>query len=202
MQSIHPEIQKKLFEARSRVREFIPSSVSDEGARNVLARYAAALEGNFIAWMGAAALVAQSVQAKYAASENLWVELKDDHAGMLHWFIASAGVEVAPVHIHDVEDVVAAIRALLVKMSSVETLALMAYLENTSAEFVPFLGKIAQQLGGIDDVYVRVHGEADVLHADQFAWALGYEITDDERAFEKIDEAFKIGEQLLRSIFV
>ncbi len=202
MQSIHPEIQKKLLEARARVREFIPSSVSDEDARKILARYTAALEGNFIAWMGAAALVVRSVQAKYAASENLWVELKDDHAGMLHQFVASAGVDVASSHVHEVEGSVAAVRALLATMSSVESLALMAYLENTSAEFVPFLGKIAQQLGSVDDIYVRVHGEADVLHADQFAWALGYEIVEDDRAFEKIDKSFAIGEQLLRSIFI
>lgn len=202
MQSIHPEIQKKLLEARARVREFIPSSVSDEDVRNILARYAAALEGNFIAWMGAAALVARSVQAKYAASENLWVELKDDHAGMLHRFVASAGVDVASSHAHEVEESVAAVRALLATMSSVESLALMAYLENTSAEFIPSLGNIAQQLGSTDDTYVRIHGEADVVHADQFAWALSYEIADDDQAFEKIDEAFRIGEGLLRSIFV
>lgn len=202
MQSIHPEIQKKLLDARARVRSFVPSSVSNEDARKILARYAAALEGNFIAWMGAGALVAQSVQAKYAASENLWVELKDDHAGMLHRFIASAGVEVTHSHAREVEDVVASIRVFLAKMSSVEILALMAYLENTSAEFIPFLGAIARQLGGVDDVYIRVHGEADVLHADQFAWALGYEIANDDRAFEKIDEAFKLGEQFLRSIFI
>lgn len=202
MQSIHPEIQNKLLEARARVRSFVPSHVSNEDAHKILARYATAFEGNFIAWMGAAVLLARSVQAKYAASENLWVELRDNHAGMLHGFIVSTGVEASCSSMREIEDSIVAIRRMLADMSGVKSLALMAYLENTSAEFIPFLGNIAQQLGNTDDTYVRIHGEADVAHADQFAWALSYEISDDDQAFEKLDEAFGVGEDLLRAIFV
>lgn len=83
-------IKMQLHNARTEVAAFLPKqALSDVQARDVLQRYTAAIEGNFVAWMGAAVITARSVQGRYAASENLWVEMKNDHAGMLRKFVAA-----------------------------------------------------------------------------------------------------------------
>ena len=61
------------------------------------------------------------------------------------------------------------------EMSGLKNLTLMAVLENTSVEFIPFLEKLATQLGSSNTVYTKIHGEADAAHAQQFAWALDHE---------------------------
>jgi hypothetical protein len=73
--------------------------------------------------------------------------------------------------------------------------------QNTSAEFVPFLERLATQLGSANLMYTKIHGEADVIHADQFAWAVGHEMGEHERAEESVEAAVRVTVEFLREIF-
>lgn len=195
------DVKSKLVQATTEIQIALPVQPSDEQARSFLSRYSAAIEGNFIAWMGAAALTARSIQGRYAAEENLWVEIKDDHAGMLHSFIKSTHAEPGSDDYAAIELAVADIRNLLGSMSGLKNLTLMAVLENTSTTFIPLLAKLAKQLGSTNLAYTNVHGEADIAHADQFTWAVEHEMTHHENAEQKIDEAIATSINLLRTIF-
>ena len=180
--------------------EFSPS-YTDEEARTIIRRYTAVIEGNFMAWMGAAALTARSIQGRYAAEENLWVELKDDHAGMLRAFAQAANANPGSNDYAAINDVVSSMRKMVSEMSGLKNLALMAVLENTSATFIPVLEKLAVQLGSTNLVYTKIHGEADVAHADQFTWALEHEIAHHPEAEKQINEAVALSTDFLKKIF-
>jgi hypothetical protein len=199
--NIQPRVISVLERAKQEVGGFLPEPNKEEGAR-ALRKYTAAIEGNFIAWMGVATLCAKSVQGRYAASENLWVEVKDDHAGMLRNFARCAQCEPSLPDYQAVSVEVESIRKMVSRLSGLECLALMAVLENTSGVFVPWLEKVAAELGSTDLKYTKIHGEADIDHADQFAWALSHEIELHENADFTLDNAVKTTLQFLKRIFV
>jgi hypothetical protein len=176
--------------------------LSNEQARAIIRRYTAAIEGNFVSWMGAAAITARSVQGRYAASENLWVEMKDDHAGMLRSFAKGTNAEPQTADYQATSAAVHSVRSMVGEMSGLKCLILMAVLENTSAEFIPLLEKFAVQLGATELTYTKVHGEADVLHADQFAWALEHEAVYHNNADKDINEAVNVAIQFLKAVFI
>lgn len=191
-----------LAHARQRLASFLPSQgLSNEQAEAIIRCYTAAIEGNFVSWMGAAAITARSVQGHYAASENLWVEMKDNHAGMLRAFAKSAKAEPQTKDYQATSAAVHSVRSMVGEMSGLKCLTLMAVLENTSTEFIPLLEKFAVQLGATELIYTKVHGEADVKHADQFAWALEHEMTHYEDAQEIVDEAIETATVFLKEIF-
>lgn len=165
-----------LESACAQVRAFLPTEeISDEHARLILQLYVAAIEGNFISWMGAAALTARSIQGRYAAQSNLYVELKADHAGMLRNLAKQTSSEPSWQHYRMVDIDVLEVRGMVSQMSGLYNLVLMAVLENTSIDFIPVLEKMAKQLHAYDLTYTQVHGEADAVHANQFAEALEHE---------------------------
>lgn len=198
-----PDIKNSLAMARKQVASFLPQGeLSEEQMRQIIRRYTAAIEGNFVAWMGAAAITARSVQGRYAASENLWIEMKDDHAGMLRTFAKGAGAEPQTSDYQAVAPGVESIRKMVGGMSGLKNLTLMAVLENTSAEFIPLLEKFAVQLGASDFTYTKVHGEADVMHADQFVWAVEHETKHHEEAEKDIEDTITATVQFLKTLFV
>ncbi len=87
------------------------------------------------------------------------------------------------------------------EMSGLKNLTLMAVLENTSVEFIPFLEKLATQLGSSNKVYTKIHGEADAAHAQQFAWALDHEKDHYEDANSIIDIAMETTLSFLEQVF-
>lgn len=197
------QINDTISQARNLVESFLPKEdVSDERARLIIRRYVAAIEGNFVSWMGAAAITARSVQGRYAASENLWVEMKDDHAGMLRAFARGAGAEPLAEDHQSMAVAIQSVRTMVGEMSGLRNLALMAVLENTSAAFVPLLETLAVQLGAPDLTYTKVHGEADIAHADQFAWALEHEMPHHEGAEKIVEDTIAASAEFMRAIFV
>lgn len=195
-------MNEAIKKAGERVRLLLPKeATSKEEAVFIIRRYTAAIEGNFVSWMGAAAISARSVEGRYAASENLWVEMKDNHAGMLRAFAKAAGAEPEKADYQSVENAVESIRTMVAEMSGLKNLTLMAVLENTSAEFIPPLEKLAQQLGSTNLTYTKVHGEADIAHADQFTWAVGHESTHYPNADKQIAAAVDAAIKFLEVIF-
>lgn len=195
-------MKEKLEKVRERVRLTLPTGdVTNEVASHILRRYTAAIESNFVAWMGAATITVRSVQGRYASQENLWVEMKDDHAGMLRKFAKNASAEPTTSDYTDVADAVANIRAMVGEMSGLKTLTLMAVLENTSVEFIPLLEKFAVQLGSSNTSYTKAHGEADAAHAQQFVWALEQEKAHYTDAESTIDAAIETTLSFLEHVF-
>lgn len=173
----------------------------DVAARQVIGRYIAAIEGNFVSWMAATAVSCRSLQARFAVEENLYVEMHENHPGMLRSFAKAAGSEPCLEDFQAVQVEVDKIRVLVGEMSGLKNLTLMAALENTSAVFIPVLAELARNAGSKDLSYTDIHGEADVAHAEQFLWALEYEskhYTDPEVATQMVLE---LASKLLECIF-
>ena len=184
-------IHKKLEQARNNVKSKLKTIdvFSVEQAKDILARYTAGIEGNFVQWMGAAVIYARSPQGKYAATENLDVEVKENHPAILREFAKSAKAEPSLEHYQAVDAVVASMRTLIASGNGLEALTVMATIENTSTAFVPYLAGLAKKRGSTNLHYTHIHGEADVEHARQFVWAVEHELKQHDDAEKKIDLA-------------
>ena len=204
MHEIDPILKEKMSKATNEVRSLLPdlNKISKEQAIKIIQRYVAAIEGNFLSWMGGASISASSVISKFAVDENLWVEIKDNHPGMLRKFAKDCNAEPNSEDFRYVEKEVNSVRKLVAELSGVKAIALMASLENTSSAFVPFLASLGKKLGCKDFTYTGVHGEADIEHANQFLEALsaeknlGYINSDKD-----IDESIKTALVLIKKIF-
>ena len=64
----------------------VPEQLSGQQQREMIARYTAVLEGNFIYWMTAAYLAVQSEEARPIIIDNLLEEIRDSHPVMLRNF--------------------------------------------------------------------------------------------------------------------
>ena len=152
---------------------------------------------------GGGTISARSVISKFAVDENLWVEIKDNHPGMLRKFAKNCNAEPNSEDFRYVENEVNAVREIVADLSGIKTITLMATLENTSTAFVPFLAQIGKKLGCKDFTYTDIHGEADIEHADQFLesltdeQSLGY-----QNSSKEINNTIKTTLVLLRKIFV
>lgn len=199
---INPFVRESLNRTCQEVRSFLPpDSLDKETKRKILRKYVAAIEGNFVSWMGAAAISARSVQGRYAASENLWVEMRDDHAGMLRDFARSAHCEPELEDYQAISMAVGDIRGLVAELSGLGCLMLMAVLESASGVFIPWLENTAKELGSTNLRYTQVHGEADIDHADQFAWAVTHEMAFYEDPEKILQESARNTTCLLKVIF-
>ncbi len=176
MAHINEIIEEGRIELREILAEMSERELSERDMRDVIGRYTAAIEGNFVPWMAAAAVSACSIEGRYTAQENLYVEMRDDHQGMLRRFAQGAGAEPTAAHHTTVEDAVGNIRGWVKIMSGPENLMLMAALENLSGTFIPYLADMAKRLGSKDTLYTDVHGEADSAHAERFVWAVEHEL--------------------------
>lgn len=197
-------VKDKINKATEAVQEFLAPTkdMTDDVAKTILKRYVAGIEGNFLAWMAGASISSRSLQGKFASDENLWVELKDDHPSMLRELAICAKAEPNSEDFQYVHKEVVAIRNMVAELSGLKNLTLMTALENTSSAFIPYLSELASKLGCSNVKYTEIHGEADILHANQFLNALSDEKKFDYKNAEgDIDEAVEKTLALLRKIF-
>lgn len=178
---IAPLVQDWIKEFQNTVRGLLPpiENLSQAQARSILRRYTAAVEGNFLGWLGLAVFTARLPVSRFAAEENLMVECRDDHQGMLHEFAASAGALPGAEEYKAVYQSVFGVRKILSKFSELESLALVALLEGASVVFAPYLGELAKKLDSKNLKYAEVHGEADKKHLVPFLAALSQEMGGD-----------------------
>ncbi len=204
MHKIDSILKDKMKKATNEVASFLLNTkkLNKEQEKKIIQRYTAAIEGNFLSWMGAGSISSRSVISKFAVDENLWVEIKDNHPGMLRKFSKDCGAEPNSEDFRYVEKEVNIVRNQVAELSGVKVITLMATLENTSNVFIPFLAELGSKLGCMDFTYTDVHGEADVEHANQFLEAL----TDEQKlgyedAGKDIDNTIKITVNMLKRIF-
>src|SRR5438876_10723763 len=67
-----------------------PAALTPAVRRDIIARYTAVLEGNFIYWMTGAYIAAASGEARAKIMDNLREEVRDCHPGMLRRFAIAA----------------------------------------------------------------------------------------------------------------
>ncbi len=202
-QAIDPLVTRELQAACQNVAACLPdlTQLSQEQERKIMKRYVAAFEGNFVVWMAAAIVSTRSLQGRYAASENLIVEVRDDHPGMLREFARSMACEPDACDYASIFKAVGRIRQMVSRLSGLECLTLMATIENTSAIFVPWMEKVAKELGSTNLRYLLIHGEADVEHANQFAWAVSQEMIHHQNGEEIFCRAVEQTVDFLKAIF-
>ncbi len=198
---INNQLKERFAAATEAVRLLLSQEVTNEQARDIIAKYTAAFEGNFISWMAAITIAAQTVQGRYAAEENIEVEMRDNHPGMLRSFASLSQAQPSKEHYESIQKEVEEIRKLVGELNGIKNITLMSYLENTSRAFIPYLAGLARKLGCTDFTYTDVHGIADIDHANQFLWALEYEIQKSKEHENEIEEAIAKGHDILKSIF-
>jgi len=163
--------------ARANVREALvaPDSLSDDQCRRIIRRYTAGVGSNFVNWLAAGTVSCRSLEARYATAENLLIEIRDDHPGMLRDFAKSSAAEPETEDYRYAQAEARHVQDRVSEMSGVFLIALVGTLENVSLDYIPWLGIISERLGNDNMRYVDIHGEADIEHARQFHWALEME---------------------------
>ena len=188
--------------ARRRVKALLvdPESITSAQAKVILSRYTAGVGDNFIKWLGAALVSARSLEARFAASENLMVEVRDNHPKMLRDFAkgsgalpgredyAHAAVCLDEIHLH------------VRHMSGIYLISLIQLLETVSADYIPWLAAISKKLGNTNFNYCDIHGEADAHHAEQFRKAVVAESQFYKSPLPEIEEGYGSGVYFLEHL--
>lgn len=179
-----------------RIAEMLPDidTLSNGQLVIVLLAYRYAIEPNFFVWLSEASTKCRSKIALKACEDNVRCEIgeknptdprKQNHRKMLRDFTESllkrrelSSDEGVPCVIRAQAD--CAIRADLIgsaiRHKVINGLLVMALLENGSLSFIEWMRRAAQRLDLINLVYLDVHGEADIAHAQEFIEALHSEI--------------------------
>jgi len=149
-----------------------PTALSAAERCEIVARYGAVLEGNFIYWMTGCFLAANSEEARSIIRENLLEEVRDGHPEMLRKFVRKAGAIRSEAHINAVETNLARVRTFVSRLSPTALIAMMAFFEMFIQRFMPILEKIAVLQGSAELEYTRVHGTCDIVHSQELVRAL------------------------------
>ena len=153
-----------------------PERLSAVARRDIIARYTAVLEGNFIYWMTGAYLSAKTEAARAIILENLNEEVRDSHPAMLRRFALAAHAmpkesDVMAMHA-DLTDV----RMFVGRLVGVRIILMMTFFEGFIQKFMSFLGRLATLQGSVEQEYTDVHGVCDVAHTRELFRALAAEM--------------------------
>lgn len=170
-------IERNRESTRQRLRRQPYITTSSEGARtSLIANYTAAIAINFTDWMGKTLPWVRHELSRLVITDNLRCETVEDHATMLEKFAEHCNATPTAMSYSQVQFGVRLIRGLFHTpyFAGLSGIALMALLENTSRDFIPVLGQVAEELGCLPkhQQYISVHGEADIAHSEQFLRAL------------------------------
>jgi len=143
-----------------------PKQLSADQRRDVIARYTAVLEGNFIYWMTGAYLSVRSVEARSIILENLHEEVRDSHPAMLRKFAIAAHAAPTDSDSAAVYRDLTNVRLFVGQLSAVRTVIMMTFFEQFIQRFMPFLAELAQRQGSTDLEYSDVHRVCDIAHTE------------------------------------
>jgi hypothetical protein len=195
------EVRVLIEQAKKEVMTYLEQDINKERAQHIIARYHAAVLGNFVPWMAAAAVSARSVEARFACEENIFVEMHDDHPGILEVFTRETHANLYGDETEKVKNSVAAMRKTISKMHGIKNVTVCAILEGTSEVFIPYLAKLSKLCESNNQQYTDIHGIADVAHADRFVWALAHESHHHTDAEDAIKVSINETLALLKAIF-
>lgn len=151
--------------------------LSREERRDIIARYSAVLEGNFIYWMTATLIATQSPDARPIILENLHEEVRDAHPAMLRRFAIAARAYPTDQDALAVNEDLTKVRLFLGRLSAVQSLATMAFFEGFIQRFMGYLAALAAAQGSTEMEYTDVHGVCDIAHTEGLFRALAAEMS-------------------------
>jgi hypothetical protein len=174
-----------------------PEKLNADERRGIIARYTAVLEGNFIYWMTAAYLSAESEEARPILLDNLREEIRDCHPAMLRNFTIAAHAFPTDSDALEVHRDLTNVRLFLGRLSGVENILTMAFFEGFIQQFMAYLATLSEAQGSVERVYTDVHGVCDVAHSQELFRALSAEL-----AVNPIDSSADLfeGVDLLRTL--
>jgi hypothetical protein len=141
-----------------------PKQLSPKQQREIIARYTAVLEGNFIYWMTATLLAVHTEDARTIILENLHEEVRDAHPSMLRRFAIAAHAFPTDTDALAVHDDLTDMRLFLGRLSGVQSVLAMAFFEGFIQRFMSYLADLAKAQGSVEMEYTDVHGVCDVEH--------------------------------------
>jgi len=150
--------------------------LSAEERRDIIARYSAVLEGNFIYWMTAALIATKSPDARPIILENLHEEVRDAHPAMLRRFAIAAKAFPTDRDALAVTEELTRVRLFLGRLSAAQSIATMAFFEGFIQRFMVYLAALAAAQGSTEMEYTDVHGVCDIAHTDGLFRALSAEM--------------------------
>ena len=175
-----------------------PELLSASERRDIIARYTAVLEGNFIYWMTGAYLAVRSEEARAKILENLHEEVRDAHPLMLRKFAIAAHAVPTDSDALAMNPTLTNVRLFIGRLSGVPIVVTMAFFEGFIQRFMAYLADLARRQGSAEMEYTDVHGVCDVTHTQELYRALGAEI-DLADALPAGQELYE-GVQLLRTL--
>jgi hypothetical protein len=144
--------------------------------REIIARYSAVLEGNFIYWMTGAYLAAKSNEARSIILDNLFEEVRDCHPGMLRKFTMAAHADPGESDALAVHPHLSKVRLFVGELSPAPIVAMMAFFEGFIQRFMPYLADLARRQGSEEQEYTDVHSGCDIVHSQELYRALEAEM--------------------------
>lgn len=169
-----------------------PAQLTSQQRRDIIARYTAVLEGNFIYWMTAASIAAKADEVRPILAENLFEEVRDAHPVMLRKFAIAAHAFPTDTDALAINTDLNNMRRFLGKLQGVQSVLSMAFFECWIQRFMGFLADLAQAQGSTEMEYTDVHGVCDIHHTAELFRALHLEMTinpigPDADLFEGVD---------------
>src|SRR3954469_14426050 len=122
-----------------------PAHLSARARRDIIARYAAVLEGNFIYWMTGAYIAAASDDARAKIIDNLREEVRDCHPGMMRRFALAAKATPTDSDAQAVYGNLMNVRMFIGQLDAVPTVVTMAFFEGFIQRFMPYLAELAKR---------------------------------------------------------
>jgi hypothetical protein len=153
-----------------------PKTLSSQERRDIIARYTAILEGNFIYWMTATLIAVHAEDAKPILIENLHDEVRGAHPAMLRRFAIAAHAFPTDTDFLSVTDGVTKVRNFLARESATQTLAMMAFFEGFIQKYMTPFAELAALQGSAEREYTDVHDVCDIGHTDGLFRSLAAEI--------------------------
>ncbi len=174
-------------------------TVSNDACREIIARYSAVLEGNFIYWMTGAYLASRSNEARSIILDNLFEEVRDSHPAMLRRFTMAADASPNELDVLAVQKNLTSVRLFIGRLAPAPIVTMMAFFEGFIQRFMPYLAELAGKRGSEEREYTDVHSGCDIVHSQELYHALEAEmkLADDSR--EPADYLYE-GVYLLKSL--
>jgi hypothetical protein len=173
--------------------------------RNVFEKYVSVFHPHFIVWVAGMQNSCSSTTGKYAASDNIELELSEDHQKMLFNFMAQINIFPSNEQYKKLQlaiDTVNQVMAYGIKHKAGAGPAMVIYLlEESSKQFIPWMEEVAIEHGITDRTYIEKHGEADQRHASLALEAVLVEDATHPDKDQQIDVAFNGIFQLLSIVF-
>lgn len=210
-----PFTQEKMDDLLVQLRQSLESNfhLLDTSEKQLAAfqKYITVFHPHFIVWLSAMQNSCITVTGKNAASENILLEIGEDHQLMLWDFMRQFQISLVLPNTRQYIKLLPTIKLINMTMklgvehkNATGPALVIFLLEEMSKTFIPWMEKVAREHGATDFTYTEAHGEADVPHADlarDAFWAEYALYKNHIHFFDRVKLTFQNVEDLLYSIF-